>query len=78
MAIHFPSLRGIPPGAPGDHRGFDMVRWFALVSLVCVAISGTGTGVLLSRFLTTQMLERDAQVASEFLQSVVQAERSWS
>lgn len=59
-------------------RSFDLLRWFALLSLLCVIISGMGTAFFLSRFLTEQMLERDAEVSAEFLESIVRAERTWS
>lgn len=67
-----------PMGIPHARRGFDLLRWFAVVSLVCVLVSGIGTAMVLSRFLTTQMLDRDAEVSAEFLQSIIAAERTWS
>lgn len=67
-----------PSGGPSVRPGFDLLRWFALVSLACVLASGAGTALLLSRFLSEQMLDRDAELSAEFLQSIVQAERSWS
>jgi len=69
---------------PGRHRtgaavpGFDLLRWFAALSLVCVLLSGAGTAVFLSRFLTEHMLARDAEVAKEFIGSIIRAERTWS
>jgi signal transduction histidine kinase len=62
-------------GPPG---GFDLLRWFAVLSLVCVVVSGSGAAFFLSRFLTGHMLQRDAEVSAEFLDSIVQAERTWS
>jgi signal transduction histidine kinase len=59
-------------------RRFDLLRWFALLSLLCVVVSGMGTAIFLSRFLSEQMLERDAEVSAEFLESIVRAERTWS
>lgn len=64
-------------GGGGVRRGFRLLRWFAVLSLGCVLASGIGTAMVLSRFLTEQMLDRDAEVSAEFLQSIVQAERSW-
>jgi two-component system sensor histidine kinase HydH len=61
----------------GARRGFCLLRWFAALSLACVLASGIGTAMVLSRFLTGQMLDRDAEVSAEFLQSIVKAERSW-
>lgn len=67
------------PAAPRPAAGgFDLLRWFAVLSLICVVVSGTGTALYLSRFLTEHMLERDAEVSAEFLGSIVRAERTWS
>lgn len=67
-----PSAAGTPGG------GFDMLRWFAVLSLACVLISGIGTATFLTRFLTEHMLRRDAEVAKEFIASIIRAERTWS
>ncbi len=64
--------------ASPSSRGFNLLRWFALLSLLCVLVSGMGTAFFLSRFLTEQMLDRDAEVSAEFLESIVRAERTWS
>ena len=64
--------------AAAGRRGFGLLRWFAVLSLACVLASGIGTAMVLSRFLTDQMLDRDAEVSAEFLQSIIQAERSWA
>lgn len=65
--------------APSYERGgFRLLRWFALLSLLCVLCAGAGTAFFLSRFLSDQMLERDAAVSAEFVGSIVRAQRSWS
>jgi signal transduction histidine kinase len=69
---------GLASAATEGRRGFNLLRWFAVLSLGCVVLFGTGTAMVLSRFLTSQMLDRDAEVSAEFLQSIVQAERTWS
>lgn len=67
------------PARPEDPaRGFDLLRWFAALSLVCVTLSGVGTATFLTRFLTEHMLQRDAEVSSDFLKSIVDADRYWS
>jgi signal transduction histidine kinase len=65
-------------GAPSARRGFNLVRWFVLVSLVCVVVSGAGTAALLDRFLTERMLSHDAELTADFLQGVVDSERRWN
>lgn len=67
-----------PPARPASLGSFNLLRWFAALSLVCVVLFGAGTATVLSRFLTTQMLDRDAEVSAEFLRSIMQAERTWS
>jgi signal transduction histidine kinase len=67
-----------PLGLPSARRGFRLLRWFGIASLACVMLFGIGTALVLGRFLTVEMLERDAEVSAEFLQSIVEAERSWS
>ncbi len=64
-------------GALG-REGFSIVRWFAALSLVCVIVSAAGTAHFLGAFLTDQMLQRDADVSSEFVNSIVRAEGTWS
>lgn len=59
-------------------RGFDVLRWFAVLMLVCIGVFGTGTAMFLSGFLSRQMLERDAELSGEFLESIMVAERTWS
>lgn len=77
IARLIPGLRR-PSRAEAPRGGFDMLRWFAALSLACVMISGIGTAVFLSRFLSDHMLTRDAEVSAEFLKSIVDAERTWS
>ncbi|MEQ1880549.1 MAG: ATP-binding protein [Burkholderiales bacterium] len=53
-------------------KSFNFVRWFLVLSLICVALVGIGTSILLSRFLSERILQRDAEVSREFLQSAAQ------
>jgi two-component system sensor histidine kinase HydH len=50
------------------------MRRFLLASFLCVAATSVVTGALLSRFLTVRMLERDAEVTQDFVQSIVHIE----
>jgi signal transduction histidine kinase len=63
--------------APPTPRRFVFARWFMTLSLACVIASAVGTALVLSRFLTAHMLERDAAVSAEFIESIVRAERTW-
>jgi signal transduction histidine kinase len=55
-------------------KRFDLMRRFLLTSFLCVAATSIVTGALLSRFLTERMLERDAAVTQDFVQSIVRIE----
>src|SRR4051794_22675264 len=55
-------------------KRFDLMRRFLLTSLACVAATSVVSGALLSSFLTDRMLERDAQVTQDFVQSIVHIE----
>lgn len=78
IARLMPGLDRHLPGTPAGRGGFDMLRWFAVLGLVCVVLSGVGTATFLTRFLTEHMLRRDAEVAKEFINSIIRAERTWS
>jgi signal transduction histidine kinase len=63
--------------SPRLPRPFVFARWFMTLSLACVVLSAVGTALVLSRFLTEHMLQRDAEVSAEFIESIVRAERTW-
>jgi signal transduction histidine kinase len=55
-------------------KQFDLMRRFLLLSLISVCVTSVMSGYLLSRFLTERMLQRDAEVTRDFVQSIVQIE----
>jgi len=55
-------------------KPFDLLRSFALLSLVSIVLIGVVSGVVLVRFLVNQMLERDALVTMGLVQSIAEAE----
>lgn len=55
-------------------RPFNLTRWFAATSLVCVSAISLAAAQLLSALFTDRMLRRDAEVTMEFVQSVIAAE----
>lgn len=64
-----------------DHikaKPFSLLRWFSLGSLVCIALIGVSSTLIMTRFLTDNMLRRDAEVSQEFVASIVQAEDAWT
>src|SRR5215471_6510575 len=57
-------------------RSFNLLRWFSLVSLIAIIIIGSVCGWILTRYLTAQMLLRDAEVSREFLESIATTEKT--
>ena len=72
---HSRSGGGIPASSevrsPGGLRQFNLSRRFALLSLAVIALVSVASSVVLSRFLATEMLTRDAEVARQFIRSSV-------
>jgi signal transduction histidine kinase len=52
-------------------KSFDLLRWFSLLSLLCIIAIGAGLAFVLSRFMTENMLQRDAVVTQEFIDSLM-------
>jgi two-component system sensor histidine kinase HydH len=55
---------------------FDLLRRFLLLSLTAICLASAVSAVLMSRFLTHRLLQRDAEVTRDFVQSVMQIELS--
>lgn len=55
---------------------FKLSRWFGLVALLSVASLTIVSATLLSRFVSSALIQQDAVLSMEFVQSVVLAERS--
>lgn len=60
--------------AEGGSKPFNVQRWFAALSLVCITLMSAASALLLSRFLTERMLERDAVVSMQFIESAIQSD----
>lgn len=60
----------------GRGRPFNLVRWFSWLSLLCIASLSVVSSIVLSRFLTHQMLQRDAEVSMQFVQSVAEVQNA--
>jgi len=56
---------------------FNLVRQFAVLSFVCIALITVVSTIVVSQFLTDKVLQRDATVSKEFIQSIVDAEGTW-
>ncbi|TAK07415.1 MAG: two-component sensor histidine kinase [Candidatus Manganitrophaceae bacterium] len=59
-----------------EKQSFNLLRRFALLSFLSVGLISAVSAFLLSRFLTNNMLKRDAVVTMEFVQTIAQAENT--
>ena len=69
------------PRAVADRRtsrSFNLLRWFSLLSLICVVLLSAALATILSRFMTKALLQRDASISSQFVESLSHAEGAWS
>ena len=56
--------------------GFNLSRWFAVVALLTITLISVAMGGLLDRFITQRLLWQEAVLTKEFVQSLVQADKS--
>lgn len=59
-----------------DGKPFNLPRWFAVVGLLSVSTISVTAGALLSRYVSNALIEQDAVLSMEFVQSVLLAEGS--
>ncbi len=57
------------------NESFNLIRWFGLLSAVCVLLLALGMGYTLSHFLTEKLLYREATLTQEFVDSIIQTDR---
>lgn len=62
--------------APGREPPFNLLRRFAIASLVVITSIAIVNGILLTGFLTQRMLDHDAHVTRDFVQNVLEADGS--
>ncbi len=63
-------LRGVIARFAGNDSRFALTRWFAAVGALAIGLFSVVMGWLLSSFLETRLLERDASISREFMQSI--------
>lgn len=63
-------------GFPKEEQPFNLLGWFSLLSFFSIGLISLVSASLLSRFLTQNMLQRDAVVTKEFVQTIAQAENT--
>jgi hypothetical protein len=59
---------------PSSATPFNLVRSFALLSLISIGLVTIISAAFLSHFVTNHILRRDAVVSMEFIQSITQDE----
>ena len=55
-------------------KPFNLLQWFSILSLVSIAIISIVSAMLLSRFLMDNILQRDAILTMEFVQTIAISE----
>ncbi len=55
-----------------DSRPFNLLWWFAALSFITILLISALLAFVLSRFMSTNLLDRDAVVSMEYIQSVSQ------
>jgi two-component system, NtrC family, sensor histidine kinase HydH len=80
VKVTYPSLRQVVMNFFKSRSGktFNLTRVFAAWSLIGIALIFAALSYFQSIFLTQQILERDAAVTQEFIQSIVNAEETAS
>jgi len=55
-------------------RPFNLTRWFSVLSFACIGTVSVVSSILLSRFLTDNLLERDANILKDVVQSIAEVQ----
>ncbi|MFK0310646.1 sensor histidine kinase [Pseudomonas sp. NPDC090233] len=62
------------PDAGSPRKPFDLLRWYAWVSLAFILSVAVGLGLISSRFIIDESVERDALLTAQFITSIADAE----
>ncbi|WP_176510804.1 sensor histidine kinase [Pseudomonas faucium] len=60
--------------APAARRPFNLLRWYGWVSLGIIVPVAAGLGLISSRFIINESVERDALLTAQFITSIADAE----
>ncbi len=60
--------------AASGRRSFDLLRWYAWVSLAVIVSVAAGLGLISSRFIIDESIERDALLTAQFITAIADAE----
>jgi two-component system, NtrC family, sensor histidine kinase HydH len=61
--------RGVAP--------FNLLRWFSVLSFLCIVLLSATLATVLSRFMTGAMVKRDAAISAQFIESFALARPDW-
>nr|WP_239481977.1 ATP-binding protein [Pseudomonas insulae] len=61
-------------GSTEAPQQFNLLRWFSLVSLIVIASVAIGLGIISTRYVVTESVERDAMLTAQFIQAIATAE----
>lgn len=53
---------------------FNLLRWFSVISLLIIASVAIGLGIISTRYVVNESVERDAMLTAQFIQSIAEAE----
>ncbi|HEN8713667.1 MULTISPECIES: sensor histidine kinase [Pseudomonas] len=62
------------PDAGTPRKPFNLLRWYAWVSLAIILSVAAGLGLISSRFIIDESVERDALLTAQFITSIADAE----
>jgi two-component system, NtrC family, sensor histidine kinase HydH len=66
-----------PRAAPAKARPtFNLIRWFSILSFASIALVSIVSSSVLSKFISRELVKRDAMVTMEVIQSVCEAEHA--
>lgn len=57
-------------------KDFDLRLWFVAISIAAIVVINTLSALLLSRYVSQSFINREGEVAREFLNSIISAEQS--
>src|SRR4051812_21284513 len=62
-------------GAFNARGEFRLLRWFAVTGAAAIGVFSVSIALLLGWFIESQLLERDAAISRDFVQSIVNTQR---
>ncbi|MBK5001039.1 two-component sensor histidine kinase [Pseudomonas sp. S31] len=69
-----PAVMPTSADTASGRRSFDLLRWYAWVSLAIIVSVAAGLGLISSRFIIDESIERDALLTAQFITAIADAE----